>query len=245
MPVTEDKAIRVITFSGKREEWSVWEAKFLAKANRKGFKKVLLGKEKAPADSVSVDESTAAGKELQKVREANETAYEELLLSIDGTSKVGRVAFNLVKLSKTKDLIEGDARLAWAKLKNKYATKSAPSLLKLKREFVNSKLTKKMDPDEWITDLEDLQTLMVEQGHIIEEQELIMHILTNLPVEYEIVEAKLEDKLNDDIDPATLDMVRRELCGNKDFHRGICDLSLRSGDFMEVKGNETCDFVIK
>jgi hypothetical protein len=29
----EDKAIRVIAFSGKSSEWSVWETKFLAKAN--------------------------------------------------------------------------------------------------------------------------------------------------------------------------------------------------------------------
>ena len=48
MSLTDNKAIRAIAFSGKQEEWSVWEAKFLAKANRKGFKKVLLGKKIAP-----------------------------------------------------------------------------------------------------------------------------------------------------------------------------------------------------
>src|SRR6056300_127745 len=109
MQKAEDKAIRVITFSGKQEEWSVWEAKFLAKANRKGFKKVLLGSEKVPKDDeLNADVTSSERKEQERIREANEMAYEELLLSIEGTSKTGRVAFNLVKLSKTKDLKEGE-----------------------------------------------------------------------------------------------------------------------------------------
>lgn len=51
-------------------------------------------------------------------------AYEELLLSINGSKKAGRTVFDLVKLSKMEDLEEGDAALAWKKLKGKYATKS-------------------------------------------------------------------------------------------------------------------------
>jgi len=37
-----DKSIRVNSFNGKQAEWAVWETNFLAKANRRGFKKVLL-----------------------------------------------------------------------------------------------------------------------------------------------------------------------------------------------------------
>ena len=59
-----------------------------------------------------IDDSNA-GKELERLCDANETAYEELLLSIDGNTKTVRVAFNLVKLSKTKDMKEVDSRLAW------------------------------------------------------------------------------------------------------------------------------------
>ena len=47
---SEDKAIRVIAFSGKQIDWTVWEEKFLAKANLKGYKKILLGNEIAPKD---------------------------------------------------------------------------------------------------------------------------------------------------------------------------------------------------
>ena len=47
---TRDQAIRIIAFSGKHVDWTVWEEKFLAKANMKGYKKVLLGKEITPTD---------------------------------------------------------------------------------------------------------------------------------------------------------------------------------------------------
>jgi len=81
----------VISFNGKQAEWAVWETKFLAKANRRGFKKVLLGIDEVPKD-LSDDE----GKKKQTLREANERLYEELLLSIDGNEKTARVAFNVV-----------------------------------------------------------------------------------------------------------------------------------------------------
>ena len=94
---SEDKAIRVISFSGKQVNWTMWEAKFLAKANTKGYKKILLGMEVSPKDNEEFDESTPEGREKKRMREANESAYTDLILSIDGTNANGRVAFNLVR----------------------------------------------------------------------------------------------------------------------------------------------------
>ena len=39
----------------------------------------------------------------------------------------------------------------------------------------------------------------------------MIHILNNLPKEYEVSQAKLEDRLNDDIDPLTIEEIRTEL----------------------------------
>jgi len=181
MSEVDDKAIRVIVFSGKASEWPVWEAKFLAKASRKGYKKLLIGTEKAPPDSETLKESDV---DKLRLRRANEMAYEELLLSIDGTKSSGRVAFNIVKLAKTDELPEGDAALAWKRLVNKYATKSAPSLMALKSEFTNSKLkSKKHDPDEWLTELEDLRMRIDEQtgenGSKMTDMDFMIHVLNN------------------------------------------------------------------
>ena len=63
------------------------EIKFLAKANRRGFKKVLLGIERVTNDSEEINLSDGEGKKKQSLREANERLYEELLLSIDVNEK--------------------------------------------------------------------------------------------------------------------------------------------------------------
>lgn len=141
----DEKPIRVIVFNGKQQDWPVWEAKFLARAKKKGYKNLLVGSDIAPPDGEIIDERTEEGREKKRLREMNEAAYEDLILSIDGSTASSRVAFNLVRLAKTRDLADGDAKLAWARLQNKYATKSAPSLLALKKEFTNSKLASKRD----------------------------------------------------------------------------------------------------
>ena len=104
----KERTIRILPFSGKKEHWAVWEEKFLARAKRKGYKDMLLGKDKAPKDSDNTDTSP----ELQALKEANELAFEELILSIDGKTKEGRVAFSLVKGCKNGDHADGSAYLA-------------------------------------------------------------------------------------------------------------------------------------
>ena len=105
--MTEDreKTTRILPFSGKKEHWAVWEEKFLARAKRKGYKDILLGKKEAPKDSDTYDTSNDAGKELQRRRDANELGFEELILSIDGKTKVGKVASSLVKEAKTQTML--------------------------------------------------------------------------------------------------------------------------------------------
>jgi len=93
----EEKSIRVLSFSGKKDDWDFWEEKFLARASRKGFKKILLSKpEEIPADDESLDESKPEEKAKIDARKKNSIAFEELILSIDASTKHGKVAFRLV-----------------------------------------------------------------------------------------------------------------------------------------------------
>ena len=195
-----EKTIRVLPFNGKKENWSVWEEKFLARAKRKGYKKVLLGKETAPKDSETIDERTDAGKEKKRLKDANELGFEELILSIDGKSKAGKVAFALVKGCKSVDYPDGEAALAWMRLTNKFASKNTVSLLKLKREFTNSMMKTDQDPDEWITELEELQArikdIAVNKPAVqISDEDLMIHTLNYLPRKYDIEKHYCEKKL--------------------------------------------------
>ena len=143
-----EKSIRIIPFHGKKEDWSIWEEKFLARARLQGYKKILKGTEKAPKDNEEFDETTDEGKLKLKLRAANERAYEGILLSIITKTSAGKVAFAIVRGCKSEEYSDGDAYLAWKSLSDKFASKSTPSLLKLKKEFTNSVMKRSEDPDE-------------------------------------------------------------------------------------------------
>ena len=121
-------------------------------------------------------------------------------MSIDGETKTGKVAFNLVDNAVTTANPEGGSKIAWDRLINKYAPKTAPSYIQHKKEFANSKLKSAAhDSDDWITDLEFLRTQMnnvtIPGKTDMTEVDLIIHILSNVPEEYEVVVSKIEEKL--------------------------------------------------
>ncbi len=209
-----EKAIRIEPFSGKQEDWQVWSEQFLARARRKGFKDILKGKVTVPTDDEMNASNMSADdvKKMKRIRELNDVAYEALLLLIDGKSQSGRVAFKIVSGSKSEALPDGDATLAWSRLNKKYEPKTAPSRLMLKKKFTSSVLRNvRDDPDEWLTDLENLKDRLNEAGSKCSDEELLEHALNNLPKEYEHVVAKLEDRLGDASNPLTIEDLRDKL----------------------------------
>ena len=219
MSDSQEKSIRVIEFSGKSSDWKIWSRKFLARANRKGYKKLLLGEATIPSETGytnSLGKSDATDKKLVEQWELNELAFEELLLSINGTTKAGKIAFNLVDNCVTSDQPEGNCKIAWDRLVHKYAPKTAPSYIQLKKDFANSKLRSAEDnPDEWMTDLESLRTEMnkvkISGKTDMSEVDLIIHILSNLPEEYEVAVSELEEKLKNTSSPLDMETVREKL----------------------------------
>ena len=220
------KSIRVIEFSGRTTDWEGWSEKFLARAKRKGYKKLLVGKETVPKVSAYADaegKDDATSKKIVKLGDANEEAFEDVILSINHTTKQGKVAFSLVKNCKTSDYPEGNCKLAWDRLVAKYAPKAAPSLLKLKKQFANSKLgDAETHPDEWITELESLRNDMdkISLSAKMTDQDFMIHVLNNLPVEYDVVLDGMESRLmlpDGDANKLTIEDVRDKL--NNRFER--------------------------
>ena len=80
----------------------------------------------------------------------------------------------------------------------KYALHTALSLLKLKSEFHNSKFDSvDKDPDEWISHLEGLriQTNKFSQKGSVSDEDFMIHVLNNLPNEYDVIPDGLENHL--------------------------------------------------
>ena len=70
-------------------------------------------------------------------------------MPINTNSLVGQVAFGLVRNVISLEFPEGNCKVAWDRLGNKYAPHTASSLLKLKSEFHKRKLYSiKKDPNE-------------------------------------------------------------------------------------------------
>jgi len=109
-----ESSIRVVMFSGDKRDWVTWSEKWLARAGMKGFKKVATGEVDVPDSTV-----TALDDEQKKAVKANEKGYSDLILSMDTDKAGGRVAFNIVKGTKSSEYPDGNVQLAYERLKKK------------------------------------------------------------------------------------------------------------------------------
>jgi len=87
---------------------------------------------------------------MLKNADLNKLAFIELILSIDVSIRSGKVAFGILKSCKTKDYEDGNASMAWEKLKKMFDPVSAPTLVKTERLFRERKLGKNEDLEIWI-----------------------------------------------------------------------------------------------
>ena len=191
-PDDAKKGIRVIPFKGTQEEWRMWSRKFLARATMKGYKTILTGTQLVPNSTAIIDESTATGKLEAQARLKNEQAYNELLMLC-----MEEVCFGAVDEATTTNLPDGDAKKAWDNLITKYEPKTTASLVQVKLEFAENKLSDpSKDPDEWISSLERLRQRLKDMKSPISDMDLIIHILNNVPKEYETLVESLEGNLS-------------------------------------------------
>ena len=179
------KTIRVIPFSGKEEDWNRWSKTFLATAVAKGYREVLK----------PTDPTVKADAEL------NVQVYNDLILSCQE-----EVSFGIIDESVSTDFPDGDARLAWKNLKARYEPNTGAAKVQLKQEFHQMKLeSADEDPDPWLTALELKRRRLKTLGTTMEDDDMILHILNNLPKEYEtVVELCEEDLSRGNINLATV-----------------------------------------
>ena len=190
-----EKSIRIVTFSGKRNDWRQWSKKFLAVAERKEYRLIL------EKDSDMIEKTAEEKKKM------NSLAYNDLLLSMTDD-----VSFGLVDESSSVVYPEGDAHMAWGKLMQRYESQTNASRVKLMGQFSSSRLKKNnQDPDSWISELELMRIRLKKMGTPIDDEYLMMHILNNLPSAYDSLIENLEDRLDSVLDPLTLSILRDKL----------------------------------
>ena len=109
MSDTREELIRVIAFDSKKISWPSWKEKFLARAKKKGYKNVLQQKVTIVAETTAILDTDPEKKEKLLNRDLNETAYADLILSIDATKSSGQTVLNLIKNTKSDDYPDGHA----------------------------------------------------------------------------------------------------------------------------------------
>ena len=185
----EFKAIRVLPFSNRTEDWDEWSEKFCnGIAAEKGFADVMLGVVKIPnADEVLAEDD----QEKLHARKMNIKGYRELQLSTSDLS------FTLVSLAKTTELPQGDCSLAWKNLKEEYALAEGEDKIDLLEAFQANKLEDpKINVTEWIASLLQQRVKLSQLGHVIDDEYLKIHILASLPKEYDALvdQAKIDSR---------------------------------------------------
>ena len=121
----DEKTLWVIEFSGRKSDWKIWSQKFLAQGNKRGCKDIIERKTSIPSKALynaSKDkiDPTPQDETNIKTYEHSISAFEDLILSINGESKAGKVAFDLVDGCNTLSNPNRDISLAWSWLVHKY-----------------------------------------------------------------------------------------------------------------------------
>ena len=182
MSEDKNKAIWVISFDDKKQSYKTWAKKCLTAATLRCYNIVLTEKDPKVCTQDLVLKDTEEDKRKLKLSKAHQQTYCELMLVCQGT-----INFAI------------------------YPQTSANEL-KLKRQFTNSSLMDwKQDPDDWITELDILQTLLEEMGHTISDKDFMINILNNLPTEYKNKVESLKKDLDNMDYPLTLDQMIDEL----------------------------------
>jgi len=185
----------------------MWAKKFISAGATRGYADLLSGDVVAPAHDEELDPDSEEDQMKIKAREANKKAYNDLILACEGET-----SFNIVDEAYSDRLPKGDARMAWEKLERKFMPDTSAHKVKLKGRFTQNVLKHwKKDPDDWFTSLETMRTRLYKMNHSISDEDLMIHIVHNLPKEYDDCIMEWERRIGNPRDPLTVDDLRDEL----------------------------------
>ena len=208
-----EKAIRVVAFSGKSKDYRMWAVRFMTGAHMKKYQQCLVEdfsereivrREMLEEPKLEGETEVEAKKRIQKdIKEG--ITEEEVEIELRACADVmlaysKEISFGIAFNSKSTMFPEGDAYLAWQRLKRKYEPSTNAQKIMLRREFYQNRLigiTK--SPDDWIEELEIIRARLEALGVTIDDDDLVLQVLEGLPKEYDMLVALLNAryKIND------------------------------------------------
>ena len=148
------KTIRVIPFSREEEDWNRWSKTFLSMAVFRGYLEVL----------------NPTNEKVLANTDKNINAYSDLMLACQDD-----VTFRIIEESVSMDFPDGDARLAWKNLLNKFEPNTGAIKVRLKSKFQKMKLVDpNKDPHTWINKMELIRRRLQIMKSNIDEEDLML-----------------------------------------------------------------------
>ncbi len=172
-------AVRLIKFDGNDANWHKWSVKTTALAKTNGFRNAYYKDTKPCSDEHYKSDKVTKGKKA--IYKANDKAYQLLIMSCSG------IAFGLVNQAKTDKHRDGNAFRAWTNLTSRYAPNATSDLIQISTNFNKCGMKRsRSDPDEWFIQLDLLRHRMtvINPSFTKKDEELIAHIIANLPNKY-------------------------------------------------------------
>jgi len=202
----DDKAVRTIPFTGKKEDYTIWAARFLSYAHMKGCKAVLLGTTAIPKATARLVVGTHDADIM--TRKANDTAYSMLTMAVTDA-----VSFGAVYNAQTTDLPDGDSMAAWTNLEKIFKPTHSTKKHELEQAFNSCALLQESkNPDEWFAELQKIRLqLKMDFQVTYDDDKVISHMLFNIkPKGYETIVAIIKRDLNKGV-AVTLDDVQEDI----------------------------------
>jgi len=168
----------------------------MAAAHVKKYNKCLIDdfSKKGKVKKVDTEVTTDLGGEVSTDLTDEQTdmvmrAYHDIMLACSDN-----VNFGIVFNSKSIIFPEGDAYMAWTRLKQKHEPQTNAQKVMLRKAFHQSRLKKNEDPDEWVENMHGMMYRLQGLGVDITEQDLVLQILEGLPSTYDPLVILLNDK---------------------------------------------------
>jgi len=138
-----ERNVKYIPWKGKKEEWYTWHKTFLVRAMTRDYHGILVGLESVPSDEeaktiVGLTEMTSKQKKINNYK-LNIRAYADLLQCC--TQDI--ISFGIVDAAKDKELSNGNAKLAWKRLSDKFAGRNNAEKMKLIKQLNESRMKKR------------------------------------------------------------------------------------------------------
>ena len=169
-PSNQSIKLKLTPFKGQECEWLNWRKTFIIRALVMGYKDYMEGNIKP--------EDTSEEEKLKCM-----IGYHDLLTECEDP-----VAFSYVEASTSKHFPHGCLHTAWTSLNAKYSASTGAQQVQLQRRFHQLKMNPTEDPELWVMKLEKINSQL---NNKMDDQSMMIHIISSLPSEYESVTSLL------------------------------------------------------